>query len=70
MSADRLVTIGDAANLTDLVWDNATSAPDTVQFSRRTPDGWRDVTCAECNRLMADEDAAVNAYRCEQGGAS
>jgi long-chain acyl-CoA synthetase len=42
-----VVTIGDAANLTDPVWDNAETAPDTVQFSRRTPDGWVDVTCAQ-----------------------
>jgi long-chain acyl-CoA synthetase len=42
-----VVTIGDAANLTDPVWDNAETAPDAVQFSRRTPDGWADVTCAE-----------------------
>jgi long-chain acyl-CoA synthetase len=45
-SVPPLVTIGDAANLTDLVWDGATEAPDTVQFSRRTGDGWEDVTCA------------------------
>jgi long-chain acyl-CoA synthetase len=42
-----VVTIGDAANLTDPVWENARSAPDTVQFSRRTPEGWVDVTCAQ-----------------------
>jgi long-chain acyl-CoA synthetase len=42
-----VVTIGDAANLTDPVWDNAETAPDTVQFSRRTPGGWVDVTCAQ-----------------------
>ena len=46
-SVPPVVAIGAAANLTDLVWDNAQAAPDTVQFSRRTPDGWRDVTCAE-----------------------
>ena len=42
-----VVTIGDAANLTDPVWDNAETAPETVQFSRRTPGGWVDVTCAQ-----------------------
>jgi long-chain acyl-CoA synthetase len=39
--------VGDAANLTDPVWDNAEAAPDTVQFARQTPAGWQDVTCAE-----------------------
>jgi long-chain acyl-CoA synthetase len=42
-----VVTIDAAANLTDPVWENAEVAPDTVQFSRRTPDGWVDVTCAQ-----------------------
>ncbi|GAA4698030.1 AMP-dependent synthetase/ligase [Phytohabitans rumicis] len=42
-----VVTIGDTANLTDPVWDNAESAPGTVQFARRTSAGWVDVTCAE-----------------------
>jgi long-chain acyl-CoA synthetase len=46
-SVPPAVTIGDAANLTDLVWDNALNAPDAAQFSRRTPDGWRDVTCVQ-----------------------
>ena len=41
------VDVGDDANLTDLVWDNASAAPDTVQFARRGADGWRDVTSAE-----------------------
>ena len=45
-SVPPVVTIGDAANLTDLVWDNASAEPDTVQFSRRSADGWQDVTCA------------------------
>ena len=45
-SVPPVVTIGAAANLTDLVWDNAQAAPDTVQFSRRTADGWQGVTCA------------------------
>lgn len=42
-----MVTIGDAANLTDPVWDNARDAPDTAQFARRTPAGWQSVTCAQ-----------------------
>jgi len=45
-SVPPLVTIGDSANLTDLVWDGAAEAPDTVQFSRRTAGGWEEVTCA------------------------
>jgi long-chain acyl-CoA synthetase len=45
-SVPPAVAVGAAANLTDLVWDNADAAADTVQFSRRTPDGWQDVTCA------------------------
>ena len=41
------VDVDDTANLADLVWDNATGFPDTVQFARRSADGWRDVTCAQ-----------------------
>ncbi len=46
-SVPPVVTIGEATNLTDPVWDNAAKAPDTVQFSRRTPSGWQDVACAQ-----------------------
>ncbi|HET6212703.1 MAG TPA: AMP-binding protein, partial [Micromonosporaceae bacterium] len=46
-SVPPVATIGDAANLTDPVWDNAEAAPDTAQFARRTPAGWQDVTCAQ-----------------------
>ncbi|HEY7175938.1 MAG TPA: AMP-dependent synthetase/ligase [Micromonosporaceae bacterium] len=46
-SVPSVATIADTANLTDPVWDNASAAPDVVQFSRATEDGWRDVTCAE-----------------------
>ena len=45
-SVPPVVSIDPAMNLTDVVWGNADEAPETVQFSRRTPDGWRDVTCA------------------------
>jgi long-chain acyl-CoA synthetase len=45
-SVPPAVSIDPAMNLTDVVWGNADEAPETVQFSRRTPDGWRDVTCA------------------------
>ena len=44
-SVPPIVTIGDAANLTDPVWDNAAAAPDAVQFRRRVDGGWVDVTC-------------------------
>src|SRR5437763_1289553 len=54
-SVPPVVSIDAAANLTDLVWNNADNAPETVQFSRRTPDGWRDVTCA----AFRDEVAAL-----------
>jgi len=46
-SVPPVVEIGEATNLTDPVWDNATKSPDTVQFSRRTPEGWQDITCAQ-----------------------
>jgi long-chain acyl-CoA synthetase len=48
-SVPPVAVIGAAANLTDLVWDNADQAPHVVQFARRdVPDGpWRDVTCAQ-----------------------
>jgi long-chain acyl-CoA synthetase len=46
-SVPPVVTIGEATNLTDPVWDNAAKAPDTAQFSRRTPAGWQDVTCVQ-----------------------
>jgi long-chain acyl-CoA synthetase len=45
-SVPPVVAIDATANLTDLVWDNAGDAPGTVQFSRRTADGWAGVTCA------------------------
>ncbi|MDG4805376.1 AMP-binding protein [Micromonospora sp. WMMD1120] len=60
-SVPPIVTVGDAANLTDPVWDNAEIAPDTVQFARPVPgaDGsitaWTDVTCLQ----FRDEVAAV-----------
>ncbi|MET8199181.1 AMP-dependent synthetase/ligase [Micromonospora taraxaci] len=60
-SVPPIVTVGDAANLTDPVWDNAEVAPDAVQFARPLPrtDGtvttWTDVTCLQ----FRDEVAAV-----------
>ncbi|MDG9676366.1 AMP-dependent synthetase/ligase [Micromonospora sp. DH14] len=60
-SVPPIVTVGDAANLTDPVWDNADVAPDTVQFARPVPsaDGtvtaWTEVTCLQ----FRDEVTAV-----------
>ncbi|MEH0937378.1 AMP-dependent synthetase/ligase [Micromonospora psammae] len=55
-SVPPIVTIGDAANLTDPVWDNAEAAPDAVQFVRLGGDGARtEVTC----RQFRDEVIAV-----------
>ncbi|MBF9132527.1 long-chain fatty acid--CoA ligase [Plantactinospora sp. S1510] len=60
-SVPPAVTVGDAANLTDPVWDNAEQAPDSVQFVRRAPgtsgtDGeWTDITC----RQFRDEVVAL-----------
>jgi long-chain acyl-CoA synthetase len=46
-SVPPVATIGDAANLTDPVWENAARTPDAVQFARRTEGRWQDVTCAQ-----------------------
>ncbi|WP_422755272.1 AMP-dependent synthetase/ligase [Micromonospora sp. WMMD708] len=56
-SVPPIVTIGDAANLTDPVWDNAEAAPDAVQFVRPAVEGraGADVTC----RQFRDEVVAV-----------
>ncbi|WP_343445884.1 AMP-dependent synthetase/ligase [Micromonospora schwarzwaldensis] len=55
-SVPPIVTVGDAANLTDAVWENAEVAPDTVQFVRPAGDtGPVDVTC----RQFRDEVVAV-----------
>jgi long-chain acyl-CoA synthetase len=54
-SVPPVVTIGEAANLSDAVWDNAEAAPNSVQFARRTASGWSDVTC----RQFRDEVVAL-----------
>ncbi|WFE31352.1 long-chain fatty acid--CoA ligase [Micromonospora sp. WMMD975] len=58
-SVPPIVTVGDAANLTDPVWDNAEVAPDTVQFVRVAGDAGApsrtEVTC----RQFRDEVVAV-----------
>jgi long-chain acyl-CoA synthetase len=54
-SVPPAATIGEAANLTDPVWDNAEAAPQAAQFSRRTAQGWQDVSCAQ----FRDEVVAV-----------
>jgi long-chain acyl-CoA synthetase len=42
-----------SGSLSDPVWANASSHPDTVVFSRRTELGWLDVTAAEFARQVA-----------------
>ncbi|MEU2614847.1 AMP-binding protein [Micromonospora sp. NPDC007271] len=57
-SVPPIVTVGDAANLTGPVWENAEIAPDTVQFVRRmggAGGGREEVTC----RQFRDEVVAV-----------
>ncbi|MEE6260547.1 AMP-dependent synthetase/ligase [Plantactinospora sonchi] len=60
-SVPPAVTIGDAANLTDPVWDNAEEMPNSVQFVRRATEsdgsdgGWTEVTC----RQFRDEVLAL-----------
>ncbi|WP_433550913.1 AMP-dependent synthetase/ligase [Micromonospora zamorensis] len=60
-SVPPIVTVGDAANLTDPVWDNAEAAPDAVQFARPTASAegaataWTEVTCLQ----FRDEVATV-----------
>ncbi|MFI7215017.1 AMP-dependent synthetase/ligase [Micromonospora maritima] len=58
-SVPPIVTVGDAANLTDPVWENAEVAPDTVQFVRPAGDAGpasrSEVTC----RQFRDEVVAV-----------
>ena len=41
------VQVPTTGNLTDDVVRNAVESPDAVAFSRRTADGWRDVTAAQ-----------------------
>ncbi|MGI5519445.1 AMP-dependent synthetase/ligase [Micromonospora sp. CA-259024] len=60
-SVPPIVTVGDAANLTDPVWDNAEAAPDAVQFARPVAGAegavtaWAEVTCLQ----FRDEVTAV-----------
>ncbi|WBB79964.1 AMP-binding protein [Micromonospora sp. WMMD882] len=60
-SVPPVVTVGDAANLTDPVWANAENAPDAAQFARPVPAAggagrsWVEVTCAQ----FRDEVVAV-----------
>ncbi|MCX4470939.1 long-chain fatty acid--CoA ligase [Micromonospora sp. NBC_01655] len=60
-SVPPIVTVGDSANLTQPVWDNAEAAPEAVQFVRPVPSaggagrGRAEVTC----RQFRDEVVAV-----------
>ena len=40
-------TVPDDGSLTDPVWDHAEQSPQVALYSRRTNDGWQDVTAAE-----------------------
>jgi long-chain acyl-CoA synthetase len=42
-----VVTVADDANLTDHVWENAETHPDTAALSRRVGGSWQDVTFAQ-----------------------
>ncbi|GAA2358076.1 long-chain fatty acid--CoA ligase [Dactylosporangium salmoneum] len=42
-----VAVVGDETTLTDAVWQNATAAPDAVQFLRRVGGEWQGVTCAQ-----------------------
>ncbi len=44
-----------SGSLSDPVWENASTHPDAAVFSRRTAEGWKDVTAAE----FKDQVAAV-----------
>lgn len=46
-SVPIVATVPDDVNLTDKLWSNARDHGDVVQFRRRTPDGWMNVTCQE-----------------------
>jgi long-chain acyl-CoA synthetase len=54
-SVPAIATISESANLTDPVWNNAAGHPDEVQFQKKGPHGWTDVTCRE----FRDEVIAV-----------
>ncbi len=45
ISVPAIVPSDPGANLTDLVVTNASEAPSAVLYSRRTAQGWQDVTC-------------------------
>ncbi|MEV6932530.1 long-chain fatty acid--CoA ligase [Dactylosporangium sp. NPDC051485] len=48
LSVAPVAVVGDETTLTDPVWQNATAAPDAVQFLRRVGGGeWQEVTCAQ-----------------------
>nr|MDT0662154.1 long-chain fatty acid--CoA ligase [Micromonospora sp. DSM 115978] len=59
-SVPPVVTVGDSANLTDPVWDNAETAPDAVQFVRQRPgpDGTTERVEVTC-RQFRDEVIAL-----------
>lgn len=54
-STPLAVTVDDSASLTDAVWHNAATHPDTPQFTLRSATSWREVTC----RQFRDEVTAL-----------
>jgi len=60
-------TIADAANLTDMVWDNENSHPDAVVFSRREGSEWVDVTAADFATQVRELASGLLAAGVQQG---
>ncbi|WP_089157381.1 AMP-dependent synthetase/ligase [Micromonospora sp. NBS 11-29] len=58
-SVPPIVTVGDAANLTDPVWDNAEVAPDTVQFVRPAGEAGSTARAEVTCRQFRDEVVAL-----------
>jgi len=61
------VQVATTGNLTDDVVRNAESVPDTVLFSRRTPDGWQDVTAGAFRNEVEEAAKGLLAAGIEPG---
>ncbi|GIJ49818.1 long-chain acyl-CoA synthetase [Virgisporangium aliadipatigenens] len=66
-SVPAIVTIGASQNLTDPVWNNAAGHPDDVQFRRKGPNGWTDVTCRAFRDEVVDVARGLIAAGIEPG---
>ncbi len=67
-SVPPAVAIGDSANLTDPVWDNAEQAPGAAQFAvRRADGGWDEVTCGQFREQVLDLARGLIAAGVEPG---